>query len=118
MIISLTLLVLAMVLVLGGILWLRLHPFLALVFSSLLVATLTPSSILQDYFIAMEGGLVRVEQGTGRFSDPPAAWLPGQAVAILEKKKRSLNLATNWSRESPSASGIHGRRWKSDMAPC
>lgn len=75
-----------MVLVLGGILWLRLHPFLALVFSSLLVATLTPPSILQDYFIAMEGGLMRVEQGTGRFSDPPAAWLPGQAVAILEKK--------------------------------
>lgn len=86
MIISFLLLVLAMLLVLGGILLLRLHPFLALVFSSLLVATCTPPSILQQYFISMEGGLVPVEQGTGRVMNPPARWLPGQAVALMEKK--------------------------------
>jgi GntP family gluconate:H+ symporter len=42
-------LICGMAIVIGGILWLRWHPFLALVLAALVVATLTPSSALRDF---------------------------------------------------------------------
>lgn len=45
----LVLLLIGMALVLGGILWLRLHPFLALIGGALLIAFLTPKAALEGY---------------------------------------------------------------------
>lgn len=56
MIVSILLLLGAMALVLGGILVFRLHAFLALVFASLLISSLTPAWLTQGFYVSANGG--------------------------------------------------------------
>ncbi len=70
---ALLLLCCGMVIVVGSILWLRLHAFLALVLGAYCVALLTPADALRDY----AGGLVvkgeMTQKAAAKFSDAPAA---------------------------------------------
>ena len=49
------LLLIGILTVVGGIIWLRLHAFLALTLAALFVGVLTPSHLLQKHFIEEKG---------------------------------------------------------------
>lgn len=88
--ISLLLLLGAMVLVLGGILVLRLHAFLALVFASLVIATLTPPSLIQGYHLSSQGGIMSVDE-SGQLTARPAKWLASDSEVVVLQRSGELS---------------------------
>ena len=70
---SLALLCCGLVIVVGGILWLRLHAFLALVLGAYAVALLTPSDALRDYADARVAKGELTAKAAATFPDKPAA---------------------------------------------
>ncbi len=69
----LVLLACGMLVVLGGILWLRLHAFLALVLGAFTVALLTPETTLQKYAEARLAKGDMAAKAAAKFPDKPAA---------------------------------------------
>ncbi len=95
MLISFSLLAGAMALVLGGILIFRLHAFLALVFASLIIATLTPAWLTQGYYLSTSGGVAVVDPATGGIEGSPPGWASdGLEVALIARS----GLNTEWER--------------------
>ena len=93
-----------MVLVLGGILVLRLHAFLALVFASLVIATLTPPSLIQGYHLSAQGGTMAVDE-SGQFVGRPAKWLASVSEVVVLQRSGEMS---PWVR-SGSAMVIDGQ---------
>ena len=76
----LIILLLAILVVIGGVLWLRLHAFVALFAASLVVACLTPAAAVYDTELRSHGArIVSIDEGAHRVRLRPAR---GQAVLI------------------------------------
>ena len=90
MIISISLLLGAMALVLGGILIFRLHAFLALIFASLFIAFLTPTWLTQGFYISSSGGTQSIDvQDMTVAQNKITGIMPGKPMAILRKDSKS-----------------------------
>lgn len=93
MLTSVLLLLGAMALVLGSILIFRLHAFLALVFASLAIATLTPHWLTQGYYISTQKGVTSIDLATRSVEVDDSSGLgPNKTVVLL---RRDSN-ASSW----------------------
>ena len=75
MISPLFLLIIGLVLVIGGIVWLRMHAFLALALSAFVVGSLTPTAYLERHFTEEKGESQQSESlGGGKHRQKAGRW--------------------------------------------
>lgn len=106
-------LLVGVVIVVGGVLWLRLHAFLALIAAALVVASITPARSVERYQLEENSGeIIEIDREPGFVTIRPSgkqALRPGSVLLVYPARGASANEPIGQLEVSPGDDGIRAK---------